>query len=43
MTELPLGRLTEPSEIAGVALFLASDASSFTTGDTILAEGGELA
>ena len=35
-TRTPLGRLGEPGEIASVALFLASDASSFITGQTIV-------
>ncbi len=41
--EIPLGRLGEPSEIGTVALFLASDASSYMTGSTIIADGGLLA
>jgi 3-oxoacyl-[acyl-carrier protein] reductase len=36
----PLGRLGEPGDIAGVAVFLASDASSWITGETIRAGGG---
>ena len=36
----PLGRLGEPEDLAGVALFLASDAGRFTTGDTIVVDGG---
>jgi len=38
----PLGRLGEPSDIAGVAQFLASNAASFVTGQTIIADGGVL-
>ncbi len=35
-----LKRLAQPEEIARTALYLASDASSFTTGAAILADGG---
>ena len=37
---IPTRRLTEPSEIADVVLFLASDASSSITGETLSADGG---
>ena len=40
---IPLGRVAEPSDIASVALFLASDASRHITGDTIVVDGGFLA
>jgi NAD(P)-dependent dehydrogenase (short-subunit alcohol dehydrogenase family) len=36
----PMGRLGEPNEVASVALFLASDASSLMTGSVVLADGG---
>jgi NAD(P)-dependent dehydrogenase (short-subunit alcohol dehydrogenase family) len=37
---IPLGRHARPEEIAGTALFLASDQSSFSTGSIFLADGG---
>ena len=36
----PMGRLGEPFEIKGIALFLASRASSFVTGTTVVIDGG---
>ena len=39
----PLGRLGQPSEMARAILFLASPASSFTTGSCLKADGGWLA
>lgn len=37
---LPLARAGQPREIVGAALFLMSDASSFTTGSILRADGG---
>jgi glucose 1-dehydrogenase len=37
---LPVGRIGTPDDMANAALFLASDASAFTTGSTLFVEGG---
>jgi len=36
----PLGRLGEPEDIAGAALFLAAPAGRFVTGQTLVVDGG---
>jgi NAD(P)-dependent dehydrogenase (short-subunit alcohol dehydrogenase family) len=38
----PIRRIGEPEDVAGLALFLASDASAYCTGGVYLAEGGYL-
>ena len=38
--ETPLGRIGKPEEIAQIALFLASNESSWITGQTLIADGG---
>jgi len=43
MARTPLNRMGQPEDIAGTALFLASDDSSYITGQTIYVEGGRLA
>jgi NAD(P)-dependent dehydrogenase (short-subunit alcohol dehydrogenase family) len=40
LDRVPLGRFGDPAEIANVALFLASDQSSFMTGSDVLVDGG---
>jgi NAD(P)-dependent dehydrogenase (short-subunit alcohol dehydrogenase family) len=39
----PLGRLGEPNDITGLAVYLASDESSWVTGATFPVDGGYLA
>ena len=38
----PLGRVGEPQDIAGAALFLASNASAYVTGEYLVVDGGFL-
>ena len=40
--ELPLHRIGEPEDVAGLALFLASDAAAYCTGGVYLVDGGEM-
>ena len=40
LAQIPLGRFAEPQEVAELALFLASDASSYITGQVIGINGG---
>ena len=37
---IPLGRPGQPGDLDGTLLFLASDASAYVTGQTILVDGG---
>jgi NAD(P)-dependent dehydrogenase (short-subunit alcohol dehydrogenase family) len=43
LSRTPLGRCGEPSEVASIAAFLASDDASYLTGQTIYPDGGRLA
>jgi 3alpha(or 20beta)-hydroxysteroid dehydrogenase len=40
---MPVGRLGEAWELGALAVFLASDASSYVTGETFIIDGGGLA
>jgi NAD(P)-dependent dehydrogenase (short-subunit alcohol dehydrogenase family) len=40
LKRIPLGRVTEPVDIASMALFLASEASNHITGQNIVVDGG---
>jgi glucose 1-dehydrogenase len=42
LSRTPMGRVGQPSEIASIAAFLASDDASYITGQTIYADGGRL-
>ena len=40
LAQVPMGRLGEPEEIGPLALYLASDASSYMTGEVVVIDGG---
>jgi NAD(P)-dependent dehydrogenase (short-subunit alcohol dehydrogenase family) len=42
LSRTPIGRCGEPSEVAAVAAFMASDDASYMTGQTIYPDGGRL-
>ncbi len=42
LEQVPLGRAGDPADLAGLAVFLASDASAYLTGQVIYVDGGYL-
>jgi glucose 1-dehydrogenase len=42
LSRTPLGRVGDPSEVASIAAFLASDDASYVTGETIYVDGGRM-
>lgn len=42
LSRTPIGRIGEPSEVASIAAFLASEQASYITGQTIYCDGGRL-
>lgn len=43
LAKIPLGRFGGPNDLKGAAIFLASDASDFVTGHTLVVDGGQSA
>ena len=42
VAKIPLGRMAEPDDIGGIAVYLISDASRYHTGDLITVDGGRM-
>ena len=41
-SKIPLGRIGQPEDLIGTAVFLASDAAAFITGQTVIVNGGSI-
>lgn len=41
VSNVPMGRLSEPLDVANAALFFASDEAAFITGESLLIDGGK--
>jgi len=42
VAKIPLGRMADPEEIGGIAVYLLSDAARYHTGDLITVDGGRM-
>ena len=43
LDKIPMGRFADPEEIVGLTLYLASEASSYVTGQVFVVDGGYVA
>jgi len=43
VSQIPLGRVADPEDMAGAVLYLVSDAASYTTGSLLVCDGGMIA
>ncbi len=43
LVRVPMGRMGDPADLAGAAIFLASDAAAYVTGTSLPVDGGYMA